>query len=110
MEGLLRVKDATNEEAGACSSLPVSNVLYPFSSNAADLPKQNSKFASILPNIAARITATFLFPPAINTINKIISTILPNVVSKITPATFGIFLASSCPANPTRFAAGTIPR
>jgi len=73
------------------------------------MPKQNSKFARIDPRIAARMTGTFRFPPTIKTVNKIISTTLPNVVSNITPATFGIFLASSCPPNPTKFAAGIMP-
>ena len=41
--------------------------------------------------------------------NRIISTIDPSAVSTRIPATFGIFLASSCPAKPNRFAGATMP-
>lgn len=61
-----------------------------------DIPRQSSRLAKMEPRIAARITVTFVFPPwTISTVNKMISTIDPKVVSSITPATFGNFRASS---------------
>ena len=72
------------------------------------MPKHRSKFARIEPRIAARMTGTESLPFEIKTMNSTISTTEPSVVSMITPNTLGTFLASSWPAKPIRFAAGTI--
>ena len=58
-------------------------------------PMHSSRFARILPNIAARTTGMFLSPLATRTLKRMISISEPSVVSINTPSTLGIFLASS---------------
>lgn len=74
-------------------------------------PRQSSKLARIDPNMAALITWTFESPLEVlsNTMNKMISTTEPNVVSRTTAkALFGIFRENSWPAKPSKLAAGNM--
>jgi hypothetical protein len=76
-------------------------------------PKQSSRLARIDPKIAALMTCTFESPTEVlsKTMNKMISTIEPQVVSRTTAkALFGILRESSWPENPNMLAAGNMAR
>jgi hypothetical protein len=80
-------------------------------------PRHSSKLVRMDPKIAAWMTGMRFpcsdepFPVwclAMRITKRIISTIDPNAVSIKIPETFGIFLANSWPAKPSKLATGTI--
>lgn len=74
-------------------------------------PRQRRRLAKIEPRMAALMTGTFdpFLSLLSSTMNRMISTTEPRVVSKTTAIAFcGILRESSCPAKPSMLAAGTM--
>ena len=107
MELLVVILETAEDKTTACQhSRSIDNY-----ESAYHVPRQRSRLARMDPKMAALITCTLESPldVPIKTMNRMISTMEPNVVSRTTAkALLGILRENSWPAKPSKFAEGNI--